>query len=281
MKITALIENTCLEGSKDLTAQHGLSLHIAWDDRQILFDAGPSDAFWANAEALGVDLREVELAVLSHYHYDHGGGLGRFLQGNPNAKVYLRHYEGGDLLAQRFWIFYRYAGLDKDLFDRYPGRFEFVSQETEIVPGVFILTRIDKPYPAPRGNRRLYVRRGFGGRRDPFDHELLMVIRDFGRLVVFSGCSHQGILNMVETVIRRFPGEPIHALLGGFHLMSDPEPEVRQVGERLLDYPIEKVYAGHCTGLEFFQGFERSYGGVAGVLALRPGCDPVNKRGCL
>lgn len=253
MIITTLIENTCMEGQERLTAQHGLSLHIAWGDKQILFDSGPSEAFWTNAEALGVDLRGVDMAVISHHHYDHGGGLGRFLQGNPNAKVYLRRYEGGDLFARRALVFWRYIGLDKSLFERYPQRFEFVSQESEIMPGVFILTQIDKPYPLPRGNDRLYVRRGLGGRRDTFDHELLMVIRDAGRLVVISGCSHQGILNMVETVIKRFPGEPIQALLGGLHLMADAERDVRQVGERLLAYPIESVYAGHCTGLESYR----------------------------
>jgi 7,8-dihydropterin-6-yl-methyl-4-(beta-D-ribofuranosyl)aminobenzene 5'-phosphate synthase len=248
MKITTLIENTCLPERQDLIAQHGLALHIEWQGRQILFDSGPSAAFWDNAEKLDIDLRQVEIAVLSHHHYDHGGGLARFLDGNSQAKVYLRRFDGGEPEAKIFWIIGRYAGLDKDLFARYPERFEFVEGEQEPLPGVFILTEIDKPYPIPSGNQRLWVRKGMRHRPDNFEHELLLVLRQANGLVVLSGCSHQGILNLVDATLKRFPGEPIRALLGGFHTMGDGEEAVRKIGERLLDYPIQAVYTGHCTG---------------------------------
>ena len=87
MKIWTLMENTtCRE---DLQAEHGLSLWLETGERQILFDAGQTDAFADNAEKLGVDLSRAELAILSHGHYDHSGGLPRFLQCNETAPVYL------------------------------------------------------------------------------------------------------------------------------------------------------------------------------------------------
>jgi 7,8-dihydropterin-6-yl-methyl-4-(beta-D-ribofuranosyl)aminobenzene 5'-phosphate synthase len=252
MKITTLLENTCLADREDLTAQHGLSLHIEWQGRQILFDSGPSGAFWDNAELLGIDLSQVEFAVLSHHHYDHGDGFGRFLEGNPHAKVYLRKFDRGEPEARIFWIIRRYVGLDKGLLRRYPERFEFIMEEREPIPGVFLLTKFNKPYPIPSGNQRLWVKEGRRHRPDDFEHELLLVIRQENGLVVFSGCSHQGILNLVDAAVKRFPDEPIRALFGGFHTMADGEPEVRKIGERLLEYPIQAVYAGHCTGKRAF-----------------------------
>ena len=87
MKITTLIENTaCREG---LVCEHGLSLYIETGSKRILFDAGQTGAFGDNAEKLGIDLSRVDLAVLSHGHYDHGGGLKRFLELNAAAPVYI------------------------------------------------------------------------------------------------------------------------------------------------------------------------------------------------
>ena len=76
MRITTLIENTsCGDG---FASEHGISLLIETGKHKILFDAGQSDAFARNAEKLGVDLRDVDLAVLSHGHYDHGGRADTF-----------------------------------------------------------------------------------------------------------------------------------------------------------------------------------------------------------
>ena len=83
MKLTTLIENTTL--SPALTAEHGLSLYIETRGHKILFDMGQSPAFAENAETLGVDLSEIDLAILSHGHYDHGGGLATFLELNSTA----------------------------------------------------------------------------------------------------------------------------------------------------------------------------------------------------
>ena len=87
MKLTVLMENTtCRE---DLVCEHGLSLYIEANGQRILFDAGQTGAFADNAEKMGVDLTKIDLCILSHGHYDHGGGLKRFLEINDHAKVYI------------------------------------------------------------------------------------------------------------------------------------------------------------------------------------------------
>jgi metal-dependent hydrolase (beta-lactamase superfamily II) len=80
MKLVTLMENSsCRE---DLCCEHGLSLYLETLGKKILFDAGQSAAFAENAAVLKVDLEAVDFAVLSHGHYDHSGGLERFLQIN-------------------------------------------------------------------------------------------------------------------------------------------------------------------------------------------------------
>ena len=98
MKIVTLIENTaCCEA---FSCEHGLSLYIETEHHKILFDAGQTGAFADNAQKLGIDLAAVDIAVLSHGHYDHSGGMERFLEINQKAKIYVNqnavkpHYNG-------------------------------------------------------------------------------------------------------------------------------------------------------------------------------------------
>lgn len=262
MKVTVLVENTQLEDRGDLQAEHGLSLHIERQGQQILFDTGASDALIGNAERLGVDLAAVDLAIVSHHHYDHGGGLAQFLEMNSRAKVYLRRHDATDFYFRALGgLLKRPIGLDRTLFDTYLDRFEFVDQPTEIAPDIFILTEIGQPYPEPKGNRYLFVEREGNRSLDSFDHELVAVLRQEDGLVVLTGCSHRGILNMVDAVTRQFEGIPIKAVFGGFHLVSIPilnlmagsKAEVEDIGREMLGYPIAKTYTGHCTGAKAYR----------------------------
>ena len=109
MKITALTENTAARA--ELGSEHGLSLFIETAETALLFDMGQSDLFARNAEKLHIDLREAELAVLSHGHYDHGGGLRTFLALNDHAPVYLSRYAFDEAYNAEG----KYIGLDPAL----------------------------------------------------------------------------------------------------------------------------------------------------------------------
>ena len=109
MKITSLLENTAARD--DMRIEHGLSLLIETGTHRILFDMGQSDAFLQNAEILGESLETVDLAILSHGHYDHGGGLSSFLTINDHAPVYIsRHAFGSYRNGTQ-----KYIGLDPSL----------------------------------------------------------------------------------------------------------------------------------------------------------------------
>ena len=85
MKIIALLENTTKHAN--IGCEHGLSLYIDTGSHKILFDMGQSDLFYENAKKLGVDLSLVDIAIISHGHNDHGGGLKTFLEIKGVEKV--------------------------------------------------------------------------------------------------------------------------------------------------------------------------------------------------
>ena len=94
---TVLVENTPVAG---LAAEHGLSVHLCYEreghTKRILLDFGQSDAFARDATALDVDLSAVDLAVLSHAHYDHANGLPAFCAANASARTgMLLHPQDG------------------------------------------------------------------------------------------------------------------------------------------------------------------------------------------
>jgi len=79
MKVTTLIENRPSKTGSQLAAEWGLSLHIAFNGHDILFDTGASGLFAKNAENLSLNVASIGTAVLSHHNYDHGGGIRRLL----------------------------------------------------------------------------------------------------------------------------------------------------------------------------------------------------------
>jgi len=261
VNVISLVDNKRLPARKDLHTEPGLAIYILTKAQQILFDTGMSDRFLANAQRLQVEIGQVTLAVLSHHHIDHGGGLATFFAANQQAKVYLRSNRTEQLYFHFWGLFKRRVGLDEALFQQYAQRFSFINQFAEIAPDVFILTQIAQRHSPPRGNRHLFSHMGQVIQLDDFTHELILVVRENSGLVVFTGCSHHGILNMLDAVLAHFPGQLIKAVFGGFHLIDWPlinnlansKAELEALGQALLRYPIDKLYTGHCTGVKAYQ----------------------------
>ena len=255
MLVTTLIENTKTDERIGLTAEHGLSLHISLGQETILFDTGASGALSDNAERLGIDLPHVDAAVLSHHHYDHGGGLHRFFSLNHNATVYLKRPPEGACYFKDSPKYERFIGLDSEILKTHRGRFTYVEQTTEILTGVYIFPKIGNTRPKPKGNSRLYIKKGTTWSVDPFEHELAMAVRENDTLSIFTGCAHNGLLNIIDTISATFGRIPIRLVIGGFHLVTipkststaDSENDIRNIAATIDQYLVGMVYTGHCT----------------------------------
>jgi 7,8-dihydropterin-6-yl-methyl-4-(beta-D-ribofuranosyl)aminobenzene 5'-phosphate synthase len=208
MKVTTLIENRSSKTDRRLAAEWGLSLHIEFNGHNILFDTGASGSFAKNAEHLSVSIASVDTAVLSHHHYDHGGGLRKFFELNSSAKVHMGDIPDGECFG-KLGIVKKYIGLDKTVIADFEDRFKIVKNPAEILPDVFIFPHIIDEHPKPAGNKHLFLRKNHSFTLDDFTHEIVMAIKEKGKLIIFTGCSHNGILNMVDTVSQEFKGYPL------------------------------------------------------------------------
>ena len=240
MKITVLAENTACRD--DLTCEHGLSLLLETGGRRILFDAGQTDAFARNAAILGLDLESVDFAVLSHGHYDHGGGLETFLAINSHAPVYVsreafgQHYNGTE----------KYIGLSPSLSENL--RLILVDMAQILAPGITLHPGHTLPCPQLIQSHGLTLRKGSHYLPDTFLHEQYLLIEEAGKRILISGCSHRGI----ENIATHFQPD---VLIGGFHFMKlDPVTDadaLSRSAQTLLSLPTE-YYTGHCTGQSQF-----------------------------
>ena len=250
MKITCLVDNCALEG---FAHEHGLSYYIEACGRRFLFDMGASESYISNAVALGIDLAAADFAVLSHGHYDHGGGLAAFVRLNPTAPVYLREGAFERRYSHKPGHELEYIGLDEGL--RGSRRLVETGELYSIAPGLTLFAGV---YGSELRSGANDVLLGPDAKTpDSFAHEQNLLIVENGRHVLICGCAHRGVINIINRLSNIDPTHPA-AVFGGFHL-AIPGSGVVDVtlcdatADELLKLPDTICYTGHCTGTESYE----------------------------
>lgn len=252
MIVKVLSENTT--SSEKFESEHGLSLYIETGTHKVLFDTGSSDLFAKNAEKMGVDIASVDLAVISHGHYDHGGGLKTFLGINNRAKIYLNQMAFEPHYANRPGGVKAYIGLDESLLPN--DRFVFCSGRVVIDNELELFSGVKLKRLVPMGNADLFMKNRDAFVHDDFAHEQNLIISKDGKTLLIAGCAHSGVINIIDQFKIEKGCLPDY-VIGGFHLYNRGTKQceapnvVDEIGNFLLK-TCSKYYTCHCTGIESY-----------------------------
>jgi 7,8-dihydropterin-6-yl-methyl-4-(beta-D-ribofuranosyl)aminobenzene 5'-phosphate synthase len=233
--VTILYDNTAFAPGTE--ADWGFSCLVEGTEKTILFDTGTKpEVFFHNVEGLDIDLSEVDLVVISHEHGDHTGSLARVLEQNRGLPVY--HPVS---FSDQFVSAVEQAGATS-----IP-----VTEPVEIIGGVYLT-----------------------GEMGSAIKEQSLILRTGDGLVVITGCSHPGIVEILEQT-RQILDEPIFMVFGGFHLLGNSDDETAAIIEQFKKLGVEKCGATHCTGDRQIAAFQKAYGddfvamGTGKVLTFR------------
>lgn len=254
MYIATLIEDTLEEKKKYLKNEHGLSLYIKHKGKNILFDCGPSDTLIKNSKKMNLDLSQIDYLIISHGHFDHGGGIIPFLKVNKKAKVYIHKSCNKNFYFKNDYE-KEYIGLNPKIFEKFSDRLIYTDKDLlKIDDDIFLVQNIQLQKKITKNNESMLINSNNKYFKDEFEHEQVMIIFDNSKSYLFSGCSHKGIINIAENVKKEFNINKIDFFIGGLHLVDDPilktaidNYELDEVG-KYLNSSINTTYTCHCTG---------------------------------
>jgi 7,8-dihydropterin-6-yl-methyl-4-(beta-D-ribofuranosyl)aminobenzene 5'-phosphate synthase len=243
-----------------LIAEHGFSVLVtvakAGREHRFLFDAGTSpDGVVDNMRRLEIDPGSIEAIVCSHGHFDHTTGLDGLIRvlGRTSMPVLIHpHFwrrrritlPGREPLEIPTTSRQALAGAGFDIIEEQQPSFLF--ERSVLVTGEVPRTTGYEPGFPPQ---QAWL--GGSWQPDPLvldDQALIINVRGKG-LVVLTGCGHAGVVNIARYARRLTGGQPLYALLGGFHLNGPLfEPLIPRVLDDLAAMNPGVLVPAHCTG---------------------------------
>lgn len=263
---------------KGLTEDFGFSCVINYKGKMILFDSG-TDArtFEKNLKTLKIDLRKIDIAIISHGHYDHIGGFDYLLKVNPKVKIYAPN----DFFSLGAPVKFPFRETEPDAARLLPkdeqyfrgekttdgmvtvptGRFwksnvEYLTAAREVLPGVTLIPTVSElmgtfiKYPPFEKNPQ------FIGMP-----ELSLSMATEKGDIIISGCSHSTIESIIQET-KKARAEKIYMVAGGFHLIPYKREYIEALAKRMHDeYGVEAVAPAHCTGHLGFSILQKEFAG--------------------
>lgn len=237
MKISILCENqTSHKRAKTCLSEWGFSAFIETQNTKILFDTGHTNVYIRNAQSMDIDLNTANYVVLSHYHWDHVGGL-RFHQFEEQKNIVFHP----ELLTK----------LSEEESNKIKSDFNITEsvESLELENDVFFLGRIPRVCKFEKG---MY-------KDEAMNEDSAIAIKTKKGVVVISGCAHAGICNICEYA-KKITGQNLYAVIGGFHLF---ENETEAVNETINYFKKEKpnyLYPMHCVDFPTLVKFYTEFG---------------------
>ena len=233
--ITTVYDN--YQVNPDLSTAWGFGCVIRTPQTDILFDTGgDSSILLANMEKMSINPEDIDIAVISHIHGDHVGGLDGFLERNGKVKVYIP------------------ASFPDSLREKIKSR----GAEYQDVTGSMKIC--DSVYTT--------------GEMGTSIKEQSLVLNAREGLVVITGCAHPGVVNIAEKARQILPDKSIYLVMGGFHLSGASDSRLKIIIKGFRDLGVQKVAPSHCSGDRCRELFKEEYkqnyieGGAGKIITL-------------
>ena len=247
--ITTLVEDTV--SGIGLSGEHGLSFWIEYGDQRVLFDTGQTGLLLENARILGVDVAKADAIVLSHGHYDHTGGLAAVLDVAPRVMVYTHPAA----LYPRFvrkGTETRAIGMSDSTRQivrahAQDERVVWTEEPAKVTPGLFVTGQIPRNTDFEDVGGAFYVDENCEI-PDILPDDQAMFFDTPRGLVVLLGCSHAGVVNTLDYIVKLSGGKQIDSVVGGMHLLSASQDRIERTVNVFRKYNVQNVDFGHCTG---------------------------------
>lgn len=247
-KITCVVNDEAIEGS-GLKSEHGLSLWIGMEHKNVLFDSGQSPEVLAhNLHTLGLSPITIDALVFSHAHYDHTGGVAAIFPERTTIPLYAQ----SSLFTARYSAkndVYKSIGINIKESDLAHYFYLKLSDEpVEVAHNLWTTGAIVERYEPMGASKDHFVHSEAGWEHDHYQDDLSLVLKTAAGNVLICGCCHAGLLNTLFQAEKTFGG-PFIAVVGGTHLLS--------AGDEYLDHIIAefeerspqcRFYLNHCTG---------------------------------
>ena len=259
LKVTVLAEDS-VQYESSLLGQHGISFFLEAGrkdvHRRILVDVGQNpSALLHNMRLLGIQPSVIDGLLLTHCHYDHTQGTVEVLKAAGRRGIPVVAHPDTFRLHFIRDPHLRHVGVMPE--DSPPkiveagGLLFLTSDPFPFLPGLHTTGEVRRQTDFEEVGLALFTLTDGRMVQDTMMDDISLVarVRDKG-LVIVSGCSHAGIVNIVKHSVEMTGEKRIAAILGGFHLVAASEERIGRTAEALSQFDIELISAGHCTGFK-------------------------------
>ena len=256
LAVTVLAEDS-VPYESPLLGQHGVSYWLEAEGNEvamrILVDVGQNpDALLYNVGKLGIPLDRTDAVVLTHCHYDHTQGLAQVLKAIGKKDLPVVFHPSLFRLNFVTAPFFRHVGVMQGDFAEdliaAGARLVPVSSPLQLMPGLSTTGEVPRVTDFEEVGIALSTLDENGDvipDNMPDDLSLAARVRGKG-LVIVTGCSHAGIINILRHSAS--DGEHIQGVIGGLHLVEASEERIAKTVAALASLSPSLVAAGHCTG---------------------------------
>ncbi|MDM5213215.1 MBL fold metallo-hydrolase [Peribacillus sp. NJ4] len=261
VKATVLSENSVFSNLGAI-AEHGWSVFLETDHGNYLFDTGQGKALLNNAKVFKKDLTSIKGIILSHHHIDHTGGLLAAVKAVEAKTVDV--FAHPDLFKEGYLVRmgYKYIGVPFSRVDleSYGANFKFNTEFTEIAPNVYLTGEVPRLSDFEHGDTDIVQQTEEGYIQDQVMDDQSIIIKTEKGLFVILGCSHAGIVNILNYAVQKTGENRIHTVIGGTHLWCVSDEQKEKSIQALKELNIERLGVSHCTGFEVSMSLAQEFG---------------------